>query len=111
MLERSRELLFALVAIVFITMVYFLMLALTRGIPAASSLYGHGMGILGFVLMLMTEIVVYPAQALEECPPGENGALARVPYLHRHRRPLPGAAAHLVEIQWAGRRGDAADRW
>ncbi len=57
MLERSRELLFALVAIVFITMVYFFMLALTRGIPAASSLYGHGMGILGFLLMLMTELM------------------------------------------------------
>ena len=42
-------------AIVFITIVYFLMLTLTREIPAASSLYGHGMGILGFVLMLMTE--------------------------------------------------------
>ena len=55
MLDRSRELLFALVAIVFITIVYFLMLAVTRGVPAASGLYGHGMGILGFVLMLMTE--------------------------------------------------------
>lgn len=55
MLERSRELLFALAAIVFITILYFLMLTLTRGIPAASGFYGHGMGILGFVLMLMTE--------------------------------------------------------
>ena len=55
MLERSRELLFALVAIVFITIIYLLMLSLTRGIPAASGFYGHGMGILGFVLMLMTE--------------------------------------------------------
>jgi hypothetical protein len=55
MLERSRELLFALVAIVFITILYFMMLALTRGVPAASGFYGHGMGILGFVLMLMTE--------------------------------------------------------
>ena len=55
MLERSRELLFAVWAIVFITIVYFLMLTLTREIPAASSLYGHSMGILGIVLMLMTE--------------------------------------------------------
>jgi len=55
MLDRSRELLYALVAVVFITIVYFLMLTLTRGIPAASSFYGHSMGILGFVLMLMTE--------------------------------------------------------
>jgi hypothetical protein len=55
MLERSRELLYALVAVVFITIIYFLMLSLTRGVPAASSVYGHGMGILGFLLMLMTE--------------------------------------------------------
>jgi hypothetical protein len=55
MLERSRELLYALVAVVFITIVYFLMLSLTRGIPTASGLYGHSMGILGFVLMLLTE--------------------------------------------------------
>ena len=57
MLDRSRELLFALVAVVFITIVYVMMLALTRGVPAASGVYGHGMGILGFVLMLMTEIL------------------------------------------------------
>lgn len=55
MLERSRELLFALVAIVCITILYFLMLTLTRGIPAASGFYGHSMGILGFLLMLVTE--------------------------------------------------------
>lgn len=55
MLERSRELIFALVAVVFITILYFTMVTLTRDIPAATGLYGHGMGILGFVLMLMTE--------------------------------------------------------
>ncbi len=55
MLERSRELLYALLAIAFITIIYILMLVLTRGIPPARGLYGHGMGILGFALMLMTE--------------------------------------------------------
>ena len=28
---------------------------LMRGIPPASELFGHGLGILGFILMLMTE--------------------------------------------------------
>ncbi len=55
MLERTREMLAALIAILFITAAYFLMLALTRGVPAASGLYGHSMGILGFIMMLMTE--------------------------------------------------------
>jgi hypothetical protein len=55
MLTRSRELIYALIAILFITVLYFLMLTLNRHSPAASSFYGHMMGILGFVLMIMTE--------------------------------------------------------
>lgn len=57
MLQRSRELIFSLVAIVFITILYLLMVALYRSSPAASGFYGHAMGILGFILMLMTEIL------------------------------------------------------
>jgi len=57
MLQKSRELLFALVAILFITIVYLLMVAIYRGAPAASGFYGHAMGVLGFILMLMTEVL------------------------------------------------------
>ena len=57
MLTRSRELVLALVAMVFITILYILMLEITRHAPAASSFYGHSMGILGFILMLMTELL------------------------------------------------------
>jgi len=57
MLQKSRELIYALVAIVFITILYLLMVALERRTPAASSFYGHSMGILGFILMLATEIL------------------------------------------------------
>jgi len=57
MLQKSRELIYALVAIVFITILYLLMVALERQTPAASSFYGHSMGILGFILMLATEIL------------------------------------------------------
>ncbi len=59
MLQKSRELIFSLVAIVFITILYLFMVALNRASPAASSFYGHSMGILGFTLMLMTE-TLYP---------------------------------------------------
>jgi hypothetical protein len=45
----------ALLAVLFITLVYLLMMAVSSGVPAASSLYGHGMGILGFILMVLTE--------------------------------------------------------
>jgi hypothetical protein len=54
-LERSRELILALLAILFITVAYFFIMALTRELPAASGLYGHSMGVLGLILMLMTE--------------------------------------------------------
>src|SRR5512140_208460 len=57
MLTRSRELVLALVAMIFITILYILMLEITRHAPAASSFYGHSMGILGFILMLMTELL------------------------------------------------------
>jgi Na+-transporting methylmalonyl-CoA/oxaloacetate decarboxylase gamma subunit len=57
MLQKSRELLFSLVAIVFITILYLLMVAIYRTTPVASGFYGHAMGVLGFILMLMTEIL------------------------------------------------------
>jgi hypothetical protein len=59
MLHKSRELIYSLVAILFITIVYLFMVAFGRGTPAASSLYGHSMGILGFLLMVITE-TLYP---------------------------------------------------
>jgi len=53
--SASRELWYALAAIVFITLAYIIVSIVFRGIPAAFSFYGHTMGILGFLLMLMTE--------------------------------------------------------
>jgi hypothetical protein len=55
MQTRSRELPLALLAIIFITILYLLMLFLNRQSPAANSFYGHTMGIFGFMLMLVTE--------------------------------------------------------
>ena len=55
MQRKSHELIVALIAIVFITISYLLIQAVFRETPTASSLYGHSMGILGFILMLMTE--------------------------------------------------------
>jgi hypothetical protein len=55
MQRKSHELLVALIAIIFITISYLLVQAVYRQTPVASSMYGHSMGILGFLLMLMTE--------------------------------------------------------
>lgn len=55
MLRSNRELWLAIVFAVFITGVYGVEVLFTREIPAASELFGHSIGIFGFILMLMTE--------------------------------------------------------
>ena len=55
MLQKSRELLFAVIAMILITLAYLVAQTLYGGTPRASSLFGHGLGVVGFLLMLMTE--------------------------------------------------------
>jgi len=55
MLRGNKELWAAFVVMVMITILYSVVVYFTRGIPPASELFGHGMGILGFIFMLMTE--------------------------------------------------------
>jgi hypothetical protein len=55
MLRGNRELWLAFLAMILITGLYGLVLVLTREIPPASELFGHGLGIVGFTFMLMTE--------------------------------------------------------
>lgn len=55
MLRGNNELWIALLVMVLITGVYALAIRLTGGIPPAREVFGHSLGILGFILMLMTE--------------------------------------------------------
>ena len=55
MLRNNREFWLALIAGILITGLYSLVIYFTRTIPPAGELFGHGMGILGFILMVMTE--------------------------------------------------------
>lgn len=55
MIRRNRELLYALVAIALSTAVYLYVYRQEGSVPSASHLFGHGIGVVGFVLMLMTE--------------------------------------------------------
>lgn len=55
MLKDNRELWWALTAVTFISALYFGFSYMTREIPAASSLLGHSIGVMGFLLMLSTE--------------------------------------------------------
>lgn len=55
MLRSNRELWLAFFAMILITGIYALVLFFTRKVPSAGELFGHSLGILGFILMLMTE--------------------------------------------------------
>jgi hypothetical protein len=53
----NQELWLSLLAMILIGGVYALVVSRTAAIPDAASLFGHGLGIAGFLLMLMTEIL------------------------------------------------------
>jgi hypothetical protein len=53
--HNNKELWLSLLACIIITAVYTFMVTWYRAIPAASSLFGHLIGIIGFVLMLLAE--------------------------------------------------------
>lgn len=53
--HSNRELWLAFVAMLVISLVYLFMVKVSGGIPAASDFFGHAIGVLGFILMLMTE--------------------------------------------------------
>ena len=55
MLQGYKELWLALLVMLIITGLYGAVYAVTLEIPPAYELFGHGIGIIGFVLMLMTE--------------------------------------------------------
>lgn len=55
MRRKTYELYYALAALIAITVVYALVAA--QALPRSSSLFGHGIGILGFLMMLSTEIL------------------------------------------------------
>lgn len=57
MLETARELWLALLAILISTALYLFVVLQLGSVPAASGFFGHSLGIVGFLLMLMTEFL------------------------------------------------------
>jgi len=55
MAHSTRELWLAFIAILIITALYLLVVIQLGSVPAARGFFGHSLGILGFILMLMTE--------------------------------------------------------
>lgn len=55
MLSKNKELWLSLLGAVIITAIYTFVVYRYRAIPAAASFFGHMIGVVGFLLMLMTE--------------------------------------------------------
>jgi len=55
MQQSNRELWLSFIAIVIITLLYAFVVISSGGVPAARELFGHSIGIIGFIMMLMTE--------------------------------------------------------
>lgn len=55
MQQSNRELWLSFVAIIAITLIYLFVVITFGAVPSASDLFGHGIGIIGFILMLSTE--------------------------------------------------------
>jgi hypothetical protein len=55
MLSKNKELWLSLLAAVIITAIYAYVVYWSRAVPAASSFFGHMIGVVGFLLMLVTE--------------------------------------------------------
>jgi hypothetical protein len=55
MLSRNKEIWLSLLAAVFITVIYAFVAFWYHAVPAASNFFGHMIGVVGFLLMLMTE--------------------------------------------------------
>ncbi len=55
--RRGQELWWSFAAIFIITLIYLVVMVWSDTIPPASDLFGHGLGIVGFLLMLATEML------------------------------------------------------
>src|SRR4030042_123722 len=55
MQQSNRELWLSFIAIIAITLTYLFVVVTYGAIPGASDLFGHSIGIIGFILMLLTE--------------------------------------------------------
>ena len=55
--NSNKELWAAFFTVLLVTLVYLFAMIQLGGIPGASGVFGHGMGIVGFILMLMTELL------------------------------------------------------
>jgi predicted ferric reductase len=76
-LRRHRELWYALLAAIVVTAIYALAYAQAGAFPKASGLVGHGIGIIGFLLMLAAETLYSVRKQRSDASWGSMGAWLR----------------------------------
>ena len=94
MFKRHREIWYALIAIAVTTAIYLVAYGQAGTFPKASGLVGHGIGISGFVLMLMTETLYTIRKQMTDARWGSMAGWLQIPHRHGACRPVHGAAAH-----------------
>lgn len=57
MYNSNRELWLSFIAIVLITILYLFMYVTMGGVPPAREFFGHALGVIGFILMVLTELL------------------------------------------------------
>jgi len=57
MYNNNRELWLSFIAIVLITILYLFMYVTMGGVPPAREFFGHALGVIGFILMVLTELL------------------------------------------------------
>ena len=96
--------------IVAVTALYAVAYTQAGAFPTASSWVGHGIGIAGFVLMLMTATLYSLRKLRKDASWGSTASWLRVPHGDRPGGPVHGAAAHGDAVPGHRRADDAADR-
>jgi hypothetical protein len=101
MLRGNSELWAAAIVMVLITALYGTVVFFTRDIPPAGELFGHSIGIIGFIFMLTTETLYSLRKRSRSVKWGRMST-----WLQLH---IFTGLVGLMEIQRAGRRHDITD--
>jgi hypothetical protein len=109
MLRGYTELWLAVFVCVLITGGYGAMVVLNQGVPAASELFGHTIGIIGFILMLMTETFYSLRKRVRFAAWGKLSTWLKFHIFMGLGGTVYGSAPHVMEVQRAGRRHHPAD--
>ena len=88
-MRLNKELWLAFLAALLITGCYFAVVVITGAIPAASEFFGHLLGILGFVLMLMTE-TLYSLRKRTRRQKAKYPSTSEDVFFKHHHAPEPG---------------------